>query len=216
LEGIGANERGYDPGGGRMQDDGKRPGGAGGLEGALGNLAGENVWSRGSEESGNEKVGRIEIEILGGTELLEGAGIEESDSVRDGDSFGLIVRDVDGCDPKLLLDRANDRAELLAAERIEIGEGLIEEKDSGMGGEGAGERDALLLTAGKRCGLAREEIGDAEQLGQFHDAVVDLWSGNAAEFWAEGDVLLDSELREEGGVLESHSHGAVLGRFFEE
>ena len=50
---------------------------------------------------------------------------------------------------------------------IEGGEGLVEEDDLGIGGQGAGQGDALLLPAGELVGVAAGQAGQADQFQQL-------------------------------------------------
>ena len=63
-----------------------------------------------------------------------------------------------------------------------------------MGSEGAGESDALALSAGKLRGRAAGEGFRAEEVEHFGDA---LGAGDGVEMTnAEGDILLRGEVRE--------------------
>ena len=65
--------------------------------------------------------------------------------------------DVDGrrAELVLLLDQLVARRD--AECRIQVGEGLVEEKYLWAAHDGAAEGDALALAAGERMGLARQE-----------------------------------------------------------
>ena len=61
-----------------------------------------------------------------------------------------------------------------AGEGVEGAEGLVHEEEVGVGGEGAGEADALALAAGELPGIAGAEFGEVEagEGEDFLDAVL--------------------------------------------
>src|SRR5690242_11026844 len=102
----------------------------------------------------------------------------------------LFVRDEDGRDP----DAADHLAELAAGtlpERgVQVGEGFVQQEHSGVWSQGAGERDALLLSARKLLYLAPLEPGqvhEAKGLGDLRTAVTALRQ-------SERDVLADVQM----------------------
>ena len=87
-----------------------------------------------------------------------------------------------------------------------VGEGLVEQYDLGTRRERPRERDPLLLAAGE---LVRHppaealEVGEVEHL--LHPAAPPLARGQA-----EGDVVEDVEVGEEGVVLKDHADVPLL------
>lgn len=126
ADGAGADEAG----GGTGVKGGSRKGKwrVGGVEGFGFDSAGDEVWRFRGEELGDEKVGRIGVEIWSGVDLLEAAGVDDADVVGNCGGFVLIVGDVEGCDTEFLLDGADGIAELEAAGGIEISERFVEEE----------------------------------------------------------------------------------------
>ncbi len=84
------------------------------------------------------------------------------------------------------------------AERgVEGGEGLVEEDDLGLRGEGAGQGDALLLAAGELMGVAAGQAGQADQFEQLvHPAAAALGAGQG-----ERHIAPDAEMREQRTLL---------------
>jgi hypothetical protein len=70
------------------------------------------------------------------------------------------VGDEDRGDPQSTLDLPDFVAQLLAQLGIEVRQGLVEQQDGGLDHQGARERDALLLAAGK---LLRHPMGEAAE-----------------------------------------------------
>lgn len=158
----------------------------------------------------DEEIFGVIVKIWCACDLLEATGVEDGNAVGDGGGFVLIVGDVEGGDAEFLLDGADGIAELEAAGGIKISERFVEQEKVRAGRQSAGERDALLLSAGERFGAAREEIGDVKEIGEFAGAIGTFGGGSAAEFGAESNVFGDRELREEGRVLEGHADAAIL------
>ncbi len=77
--------------------------------------------------------------------------------------LALVVGDIDHGDAELLLQRPDFAAHLGAQLGVEIGQRLVHQTDRRLGDDGAAERDALLLAAGKLRRLALEQRIEAEQ-----------------------------------------------------
>ena len=95
--------------------------------------------------------------------------------VGDGADGGHVVGDGDGGGADLGDELADQRVDDAGEDRVEAGGGLVEEDDRRVGGDGAGEADALLHAAGE---LGRVEVGglgaeaDAGELGDGERAGV--------------------------------------------
>jgi hypothetical protein len=102
-------------------------------------------------------------------------------------------------------EREGDLVAQVAAQRgVEVRERLVEQDDPGLGGERAGQRDALLFAPGQRLdpgAAARLEVDQREQL-----------AGAGPVAGAERDVLLDRQVREQREALEDEADPAALGR----
>ena len=112
---------------------------------------------------------------------------------------------------------ADDVQDLVDQFRVQGRGGLVEEQDLGVQGKGPGDRDALLLAAGK---LARVGVGavlQAHPVQQFQPAFAGLglgeprFSGPRRDDGGLGDVFQRGQVREEVEVLEHHADlGALL------
>ena len=91
--------------------------------------------------------------------------------------------------------------------QVERAERLVEQQHLRPVDEGAGDGHALLLAAGEARHLAVFKALEADDLEHFGDAVVDLLFRQLRQAQAEGDVVVDVEVREEGVSLE---HGVDL------
>ena len=100
-------------------------------------------------------------------------------------------------------------------ERIERGEGLVHQQNIGVGGERAGQSDALLHAAGK---LAHAAIGPLRQPDQLELLVHDALARRrrlAAQLETEADVVADRTPGQQSELLKHHgdalaAHAAQL------
>ena len=91
-------------------------------------------------------------------------GVQHHDLVGHRHGLDLIVRNVDGGGPELLLQFGDFQAHLDAERRVEVRQGLVEQKCLRLAHDGAPDRDALALPAGKVARLAIK-IGRQVQRG---------------------------------------------------
>ncbi len=111
----------------------------------------------------------------------------------------------------LVVEAAQPDAELLAHARVEGAERLVEEQDTGLDGERAGERHTLPLAARKLCRVAVGEAVELDEAQQLVDALGDLRLRPASDLEAERDVLAHGHVLERGVVLEDEADAAILG-----
>ncbi len=86
--------------------------------------------------------------------------MHDGDLVGQRQRLGLVVGDIDEGDAGAALQLLQLDPHALAQLGVEIGERLVEQQDLRLDHEAAGERDALLLAAGK---LAREAALEARR-----------------------------------------------------
>ena len=92
-----------------------------------------------------------------------------------------------------------------ADQRVEGRERLVEEQHVGVGGQGAGQADALLHAAGELVGVGVLVAGEPDQV----DDLLGLRRGApscfiAADLEAEGHVVDHLPVRQQPEVLEDH------------
>ena len=117
--------------------------------------------------------------------LDDPAALHDRDRVADLERLVEIVADEDDGLVQPLLQLEQIVLQLVADQRVEGGERLVHQQDVGVGGEGAGEPDALLHAAGE---LVRELAGPLLEVHQrqlLHDDAVALGLGHAAQLQAE-------------------------------
>ena len=179
----------------------------------LGEANGEEVHLGRADESGNEQVGGIVVEVLGGVNLLDEAVLHNYDAGTHGHSFGLVVGYVDEGGLQALMELGDLSSHLNAQLGVEVGKRFVHKEDLGLTNDGATERNALSLTAGKSLGLTVEEMLDIEDAGSFLNALVDLGLGGLAELKTESHVVIYGHVRIQGVVLEYHGDVAILGSY---
>ena len=102
---------------------------------------------RAAQEFGDEGRLRPLVDFFGRPDLLDFAGAQDRDAVRDRERLLLIVRHVDRREPERLLQLADLHPHLGPQLRVQIGQRLIEQQHCRFDDEHAGDRDALQLPA---------------------------------------------------------------------
>src|SRR6185437_13261636 len=144
---------------------------------------------------------------LGLAELDELAQIHEGGIVGAARRLLHVVRD-DG-NAIVGFELGDELLDALRRDRVERGGGLVEQQDLGLDRDGAGNAEALLLTAGEREPALRELILDLVPEGsaaqRLFDALIELARRDLlVEPDAEGDVVVDRH-RERRRLLEHHA-----------
>ncbi len=106
----------------------------------------------------------------------------------------------------LLLKVQQHILHLATLERVEGGEGLVHDDHRRVDGQGAGQADTLLHTAGELMGVLVREAGQADLLQYFHGALLTLLLALAGDFEAEGGVVQHAARGHQGEGLEHHAH----------
>ena len=98
------------------------------------------------ESAGFAAAGAAEFIGLG--KSLQAPAGKQRDARAEPQRLPYIVGHEDGCFPKLAAERQKLVLELAARDRVEGAEGLIEQQNRGIGGQGPGYTDALPLPSG--------------------------------------------------------------------
>src|SRR5690606_1146962 len=109
-------------------------------------------------------VDRIEDDLLRHTELYHLARLHDGDAAADLQRLVEVVADEDDGLFQLLLQFYQLILKVLTDQRVEGGERLVHQQDVGLGGEGAGEADALLHATRKLVADLVGELVEAHQL----------------------------------------------------
>ena len=165
-----------------------------------------------ADEVRHELVHGLVVDGVGVGHLVHQALLHDDDAVGDGHGLGLVVRDVHGRDACLLLDATDLGAHVHAELGIQVGEGLVKEKDAGLDDQGSGQGHALLLATGELVGHAVLHALQAHHLEDVGHLALDLVLGHLAELEAVGHIVKDVVVREQGVGLEDHGGVALVGR----
>ena len=99
------------------------------------------------DEGHDELVGRPLVELARRAFLLDAPAVHDHDMVGHVHGLLLVVGHEDRRHVGLVVESSQPDAQLLADARIEGAEGLVEEEDRRLDGQGASEGHALPLTA---------------------------------------------------------------------
>ncbi len=159
------------------------------------------------DEFGHVIVGRPQQDVGGGAELYDVPALHDGDAVADLQRLRQVVADKDDGLVKFALQIEQIVLELVADQRIQGGERLIHQQDVGVGGERAGEADALLHAAGQ---FLHGLVGPARQPDHGELLVDDagaLRSAHAAQFEPEADIVAHAAPGQQAELLEHHRNG---------
>jgi hypothetical protein len=126
--------------------------------------------------------------------------------------LGLVVSDVHRRDAEPSLELGDLCPHLHAQLGVEVGERLVHEEHARLAHDRAPHRHALALAARQLRGLAVEELGETEDLGDLGDTPLSLLLLHTGDLQRETDVRRHRHVRVEGVVLEDHRDVALLGR----
>ena len=113
-----------------------------------------------------------------------------------------VVGDQQGGQPQLGEDPLELGPDLDAGVRVERREGLVEQQDLRIAGQGPGQAGALALAPGQPSWSRAGQMSDVEPLQKLVDPGAP----------PEGDVVAHAQVREEGVFLEDVADPARLGR----
>ena len=150
-----------------------------------------------------------------GADLLDPPGVHDDDAVGDLERLLLVVGD-EGRVTRSSSWSAQPAAQLLAHPRVERAERLVEQQHARLQRQRARQRDALALAAGELRRVAAAEAVELDQVEQLARPAsrICAFGGRspAADAQAEGDVLEDGHVAEQGVVLEHEADAALAGR----
>ena len=119
--------------------------------------------------------------------------------------------DDDHGDAQALVDIGDQLQDGAGGVGVQGGGGLVAQEDLGRGGQGTGDGDALLLSAGELGGIGVGLVGEAHQLQQLQRLLPGLLFGHAVDLHGEADIFQTGPLHEQVEALENHADGAPGG-----
>ncbi|EGE55388.1 hypothetical protein RHECNPAF_930033 [Rhizobium etli CNPAF512] len=184
----------------------------GDYEGTFVHDAAQESDRRIAEEAGDEGGLRIIVHFGRRGDLDNLAFLHDGDAVAHAHRFHLVMGDEDGGDAGLALQAANFRAHFEAQLGVEIGERFIEQQHVGLADQGARQRHALLLAAGKLGRPPAHQIADLDEGGDLVDLLADLGGRHTLYLQRKADVFGDRHVRVERIGLEDNADIAGLAR----
>ena len=166
---------------------------------------------RDAREASDEGALGVAVHLLGPRILHQLALSQHADPVGQGEGLALVVGDVDGGDSGVTGQGGDLDAQLVASVGVEVREGLVEEHQAHLRGQGPRQRHALLLAAGELVGVALGQVGDADAFEQIGHATLLLRPGQGGVAQREGHVLAHAHVGPERVVLKDHRQVALVG-----
>ncbi len=155
--------------------------------------------------------GRVE-HVTRAARLFDLRVVHHHDLIRQGQRLVLTVGDMDETDPELALQPLQFCPHPHPQERVKRGQRFIQQQDLRVGDQRAGQRHALLLTAGQLRGKPVGIGGHVDKLQQRARLFPAGRGLDALHLQAEGDVVGDGQMREQRIALEHHRRSALRGR----
>ena len=112
----------------------------------------------------------------------------------------------------LIVELSQPLAKFLPHFGIECSEGFVEQQNSRLYGQCAGQGNSLSLTARKLRRIALAKPFQPDKVQQFTDTGIDFSLWLSTDSHSEGDVFVDRHVAEEGVVLEDEPDLPIFRR----
>jgi len=165
-----------------------------------------------ADELGDESAGRALVYFGRSADLLDPAVRQDGNAVRQGQSLGLVVRNVDRGLAKPALQIAQLLAHLNPQLEVEVGQRLVEHQDARFEHQRAGDRHTLLLTRGKLRRKSGRHPDEIDKLQHAADPVGDRRFAEPAQTQPERDVVEHRQMRKQCVILENKADVAAVRR----
>ncbi|CAK7024187.1 MAG: hypothetical protein DELT_03336 [Desulfovibrio sp.] len=150
--------------------------------------------------------------MFGRPKLLDHAVIHHGNRVAHGEGLFLVVRYINKGDAKGFLHPLQFELHFLAEFEVERAEGFVEQEHLRLVHEGAGNGDALLLSAGELGDIAVSIAGKAHKPEHIVHLFLDRRFIHLFDFKAERDVVKHIEMRKQRVFLEHRIDPPFIGR----
>ena len=137
----------------------------------------------------------------------QGSVFHFQDAVEDFES-AVVVRDHDHTGPLFMRDLAEEFHDLTAAMGVEGRGWFVGENEAGVIGEGAGDGDPLLLTAGEGSGQVIGSVANSQVIQQFLRPESCLTRCDIVDFQGDAHILNGGKEGDEVCLLEDKAHMA--------
>ena len=160
-----------------------------------------------TEEPGDAGIPWVGIEVLGAPGLADPAVTDDGDLFGQGESFVLIVGDEERGGALLPQHALDIGAHARTKAGVQGGEGLVEQDDARLDGQGAGQGHPLLLAAGQLMGIPAAQAAEADHLQEL----LEVPGPALLAGYAEGHVAQHVQVREERTLLGDVADASPLG-----
>ena len=165
-----------------------------------------------ADETGDEAVGRAVVNRLDIAPLQQAPAGHDTDPVGHGEGFVLVMGGDEGGHAHRLEDIADFQRQPLLQIPVQLGKGIVDQQQPGVGGDGAGQGHAQGLVAGQLVGIAPFQAAQILESHPLHSLVSALGGFRAPQpVQAEGHVLRDGQMGKQGVILEHHADPAQVG-----
>ncbi len=165
-----------------------------------------------ADERRDKAVARPVVQVLRRADLRDQSLVHHRHAVRHGQRLFLIVRDIDERDTEISMQPSHFELKALAQLLVECAQRLIHQQQPRVEHDRAGQRDALLLTAGKLARISGLIARQTHQLEALRHQPGTRGAIDAALLQREADVVRDRQMREQCVVLEHHADVALVRR----
>ena len=151
-----------------------------------------------------------------GEDVLHRAGFLQYAVIQDGNvrtnffhNRHLMGDDHHG-DAQPLVDVLDQLQDVLGGLGVQSRGGLVAEQDFGVRGQGTGDGDALLLSAGELGRIGVRLVGQADDLQQLLGLLLGIGGLHAGDLHGKTDIFQTSPLHEQVELLKDHADGTAL------
>ena len=179
-----------------------------GPEIGLGDISGGlcRVQGHRAHERRHPRGGRVLVDLGGRSGLHDAARVHHRHPVAQNQCLLPVVGHEHRGHLRIPQQLAHLGAHLAPQGGVQVGEGLVQQQDRGLGGQCPGQRHPLLLAAGKGVGGAALHTRQVYQIQRLGHLGGPLAAGDPVAHVA-GHI----QVGEQRPVLEHHAHMAVLG-----
>ena len=163
-----------------------------------------------ANEFSDEAGGRPVVQRVGFVPLLQAALVHHADPVADGKRFQLVVGHKQGGGPGGLENAAHFMGQALAQIHIQVGKGLVEQQQPGLGRQRPGQCHTLLLPARELVRMQMAGLSQTHQCQHLLDTRKPLGGRQVRQ--AKAHIARHVQVRKERVVLKHHADAPRLGR----
>jgi hypothetical protein len=161
------------------------------------------------ELRGEKGIGSA-VDFFRRTFLLDAAGRQEEDAVRDRQRLGLVVGHADRSDVEAVDELPEPGAGFLPQFGVQVGEWLVQKNHPGVVDQGARKGHALLLAAGKLVRVPLREPLQPDLAEYREHPFADFRRGHLAELEPVRHVFVHRAVRPQGIGLEDQPEVPLL------